>query len=139
MNDLNTCALIGRLVRDPELKTSTSGRNFCSFTIAVNGFKSKDGEQHVDFINCMVNGVLADNLCKYGKKGTKLSVLGSLTVSTSKKEDKTYTNTFVNVNQFQLLDRAPGQEGQAKPETKSQPKLETPNSVEDLSDDDLPF
>ena len=50
---MNKAMLIGRLVKDPELKmTETSKREVCQFTIAVNRpYTNEDGERQADFIS----------------------------------------------------------------------------------------
>ena len=51
---MNKAILIGRLTRDPELKTTASGVSVCSFSIAVNRrFKNAEGNYDADFINCV--------------------------------------------------------------------------------------
>ena len=51
---MNKAILIGRLTRDPELRTTPTGRNVCQFSIAVNrNFTNANGEREADFINCV--------------------------------------------------------------------------------------
>ena len=50
---INRVTLIGRLVRDPDLRRTNDGTMVASFTIAVNrNYTAKDGQQQADFINC---------------------------------------------------------------------------------------
>lgn len=52
---LNRTILVGRLTRDPELRTTQSGVNVASFTLAVNRtFTNAQGEREADFINIIV-------------------------------------------------------------------------------------
>lgn len=52
---LNRTILVGRLTRDPELRTTQSGVNVASFTLAVNRtFTNAQGEREADFINVIV-------------------------------------------------------------------------------------
>lgn len=70
---MNRAILIGRLTKDPELRTTSSGRNVCQFAVAVNRtFTNANGEREADFINCVVWDKQAENLCKYQKKVIKL-------------------------------------------------------------------
>lgn len=52
---INRTILVGRLTRDPELRTTQSGVNVASFTLAVNRtFTNAQGEREADFINIIV-------------------------------------------------------------------------------------
>ncbi|NMU33429.1 single-stranded DNA-binding protein, partial [Staphylococcus aureus] len=59
---LNRTILVGRLTRDPELRTTQSGVNVASFTLAVNRtFTNAQGEREADFINVIVFKKQAEN------------------------------------------------------------------------------
>lgn len=76
---MNKSILLGRLTKDPELRTTATGVNVCSFTIAVNRrFKNATGEYETDFINCVAWRQQADFLCKYFSKGSALALVGSI-------------------------------------------------------------
>lgn len=137
--NLNRIDLIGRTVAKPEVKVTSNDRKFCIFTLAVNGYKNKsDGSTHVDFIKCIISGFGAETFAKYVNKGNKVRVSGSLTVSRTKKDDKTYENTIVSVSEFEFLE-SPAQEGTEK-KGSGEVKEEAPVMMGDeVSDDDLPF
>lgn len=60
---LNRTILVGRLTRDPELRTTQSGVNVASFTLAVNRtFTNAQGEREADFINIIVFKKQAENV-----------------------------------------------------------------------------
>ncbi len=136
--NLNRIDLIGRTTQKPELKTTSSDRKICIFTLAVNGYKNKNGEVHVDFIKCILSGIGAETFVKYVEKGTKVRVSGSLTVSRSEKDGKTYENTVVSVSDFEFLDHAKNSE---KKETQESSNKVAPTEFagQEVSDDDLPF
>lgn len=92
---MNKAMLIGRLVKDPELKmTETSKREVCQFTIAINRpYTNEDGERKADFINCVVWDKLAENLSKYQKKGNQIAVEGR--IQTRNYEDKDGKRVYV--------------------------------------------
>lgn len=73
---INTITLIGRLVRDPELRTTTTGKEVSSFTVAVARSYSKDNE--TDFIPVIAWGSSAKFVCDYFRKGSMIAVTGSL-------------------------------------------------------------
>lgn len=76
---MNKVFLIGNLTKDPELKTTTNGVSLCNFTLAVGRrFANQSGEREADFLPIIVWRAQADNCYKYLKKGSKVSVCGSI-------------------------------------------------------------
>ena len=76
---LNIVALIGRLVYDPELKTTQNGINVCSFRIAVDRSFTRQGEERkADFIDVTAWRQTAEFVCKYFQKGSMIAIDGSL-------------------------------------------------------------
>ena len=75
---LNKIILMGRLVRDPELKTTNSGIAVCKFTVAVNRPYQKDKEKQADFINVTAWRGTAEFVSKYFNKGSIIIVEGKL-------------------------------------------------------------
>ena len=85
---LNRIIVMGRLVRDPELRTTQSGVSVTSCTLAVDrDFKSRDsGEKSTDFIDVVAWRQTAEFVCKYFSKGRMMAVTGS--ILTRNYEDK---------------------------------------------------
>ena len=75
---LNKTILMGRLVRDPELKTTNSDIAVCKFTVAVNRPYQKDKEKQADFINVTAWRGTAEFVSKYFNKGSIIIVEGKL-------------------------------------------------------------
>ena len=76
---LNHITLMGRLVRDPELRRTQSGLPVCSFSIACQrDFKSADGEKATDFIDIVAWRSTAEFVSKYFTKGRMAVVDGRL-------------------------------------------------------------
>ncbi len=76
---MNRVILVGRITKDPELRTSPNNVSFSAFTIAVNRVApSSTGEREADFINCVAFNKQAENLCRYIKKGGQIGVEGKL-------------------------------------------------------------
>ena len=76
---LNVVAIMGRLVHDPELRTTTQGTNVCTFRIACERSYSKPGEQRqADFVDIVDWGKTAEFICKFFQKGSMIAVEGSL-------------------------------------------------------------
>ena len=91
---MNKAILIGRLTRDPELRTTPTGRNVCQFSIAVNrNFTNANGEREADFINCVVWDKQAENLAKYQHKGNQIAVEGR--IQTRNYDDKDGKRVYV--------------------------------------------
>lgn len=87
---MNKAFLIGNLVKDPELKTTTNGISVCSFTVAVQRrYKDQSGERQADFIPVIVWRRLAENCAKYLAKGCKVSVVGEIQTRSYEAQDGT--------------------------------------------------
>lgn len=104
---MNKVVLIGRLTRDPELKTNEgSGKVYSKFTLAVDrNFQKLNPEKDVDFIPVCCFGRTAENLDKYMKKGNLLSVMGRLQFSSYEAKDgsKRYSSEVI-ADEIQFLE-----------------------------------
>ena len=72
----NKAILIGRLGRDPSLKTTATGKAVCSFTIATDDFYG--GKKQTEWHNIVVWGKQADACDKYLRKGSQVAVDGKI-------------------------------------------------------------
>lgn len=91
---LNRVILMGRLVADPELKTTPSGISVTSFRIAVERSYAKTGEERqTDFINIVCWRNTAEFVCKYFPKGSLIALEGQLQTRTY--QDKDGTNRYI--------------------------------------------
>ena len=88
---LNVVAIMGRLVADPELRTTPQGINVCSFRIACDRNYARQGEQRqADFIDIVAWRSQADFVCKYFQKGSLIAIDGS--IQTRQYQDKNGNN-----------------------------------------------
>lgn len=88
---LNVVALMGRLVADPELKTTQSGNSVCTFRVAVDrSYVSQGEERQADFITVTAWRKTAEFVSKYFQKGSMISVQGRL--ETRQYQDKNGNN-----------------------------------------------
>ena len=88
---LNVVAIMGRLVADPELRTTQSGTNVCSFRIACDRNFARQGEQRqADFIDIVAWRQQAEFVSKYFQKGSLIAIEGSL--QTRQYQDKNGQN-----------------------------------------------
>ena len=143
---LNKAILVGRLTRDPELKSTQSGVSVLNFTVAVpRRYKDANGERQSDFINCVAFRQTADFISNYFKKGNMISIDGSIqTRSWDDNEGKRRYTTEVVVNDAGFVESRRDSEG--APQTQntsfadesSLPEMPT-EFGSDATDDDLPF
>nr|DAP46651.1 MAG TPA: Single strand binding protein [Bacteriophage sp.] len=88
---LNVVAIIGRMVKDPELKTTNSGKSVCSFRIANDsGYKDASGQSQTNWLNVTAWGKTAEFVCKYFPKGALIAIDGRL--QTRQYQDKNGNN-----------------------------------------------
>lgn len=135
----NKVTLVGRLVRDPELRYTTTGKAVANFTIAVDrGFSKEQGESNADFIKIVTWDKQAETVGNLLKKGRLVLVDGSIRTGSYDGKDgqKVYT-TEVQASRVVFLDRGDKQ-GENAGGSISAPA----NDVADvfgLDDDDVPF
>ena len=75
---MNNVVLVGRLTRDPELRTTPNGIATCQISLAINGIPNANGERTTDFINVVVWRRQAENVSKYCSKGSQIGVTGRI-------------------------------------------------------------
>lgn len=141
---LNRVILIGRLTRDPEIRKTASGTAVTSFTLAVDdSYKGPNGEKNTLFINCSVFGARGENVAKFTRKGSLVSVQGRLNQRkyTRKTDNVQVTTIEVIADGVDFLDPKSQNSGAqpAAPVAQEAP-IESGNldSI-DVVDDDLPF
>jgi len=95
---LNKVILVGRMVRDSEIKSTTTGKSVGTFTLAVDrNFKNASGIKECDFIDIVVWGVQAESVGKFTSKGSLLGVSGRLQIRSymTKEDQKRYVTEIV--------------------------------------------
>ena len=76
---INNVVLAGRLVRDVDLRQTSTGKEMTYFTLVVNrNFKNEQGEQAADFIGCVAFGKTAENMARFLSKGSLIAVEGRI-------------------------------------------------------------
>lgn len=103
---INNVVLVGRLVRDVDLKYTNSGRAATNFTLAVNrDFKNEQGVNEADFISCAAFGKQAENMARFLGKGSLIGVEGRIsTRSYQAKDGKTVYVTEVITSKIGFLE-----------------------------------
>ena len=150
---MNNVSLVGRITKDPELRTIASGNVTTTITVAVNRrFTSQSGEREADFISCVVWNKQAENVAKYCSKGSLVGVTGRIQTRNYDGQDgkKVYVTEVVadNVSFLGSKNQGSNDYENVEPSGDSNP-VETSDVSEDpfkdfgsevvLSDDDLPF
>ena len=127
---LNKVVLVGRLVKDAELKATQSGKSVASFTMAVDSGYGEN--KKADFINCVAWNKTAEFVTAWFKKGDMIAVAGRLSTRTYDGTDgqKKYV-TEVVVSEVEFC-------GGKKDDTEVAPTI-TPDMIMSADDSDLPF
>ena len=129
---MNKLMIIGNLTKDPELRTTQSGINVCTFTVAVNKKKQREEQQEADFFRVTAWRQLADICSKFLQKGKKVAVVGSVGVNTFTGSDGT-TRASLEVTADDVEFLSP-RVSDMPPEVPSEPKF-----VQVDLGDELPF
>lgn len=136
---MNTINLIGNICNDLELRSTQSGKNVLNFNLAVKRPFTKDT---TDFIPMVAWGQNAEFLSKYGSKGSKVAVSGTLTAR--KYQDKDGNNRTAYEVVCDSVELVGGKTDNTEAQQQSyipdayKPTEEAPK-FEDVQDNDLPF
>lgn len=157
---MNNVILVGRLTRDPELRTTPNGIATTQITVAMNRPANQNGERQSDFINVVVWRRQAENVAKYCTKGSLVGVTGRIQSRSYDANDgtKRYVTEVVADNVTFLGSRQGGASNTNSFGMDAMPDYNTVDSFPDaqisevtedpfkdfgsevvLSDDDLPF
>lgn len=144
---INSVVLMGRLVRDPEIRTTASGKSVCSFSLAVERDFQRSEEKTADYFDCVAWGNTAEFVGKYFHKGRMIALQGRLQARTYRdREGNNRKVVEVIADKVSFTgEKAESTAGKEAPkETKEPPAAYESGNLsegfEALSDDeDLPF
>jgi single-strand DNA-binding protein len=143
---MNNISIVGRITKDVETETTTSGIEYARFNVAVQSeYRTADGEKKADFFPCVAWRETANNIAKYFKKGYPIGIVGSMNSRTYEKTDGTNQLIWeINVKTFSFVGGSNDEEKENKlTKTKTKTKKATSIPAEltpfDPDDDDLPF
>lgn len=130
---MNQLHIIGNLTRDPDTRTTTSGKQVCQFSVAVNSRTIKD---HVDYFRVQAWNGLADVCGKYLAKGRKVAVTGSVSLNTyTTNNGENRAEMVVHADDVEFLT--------PKAETASEavktPKTDKQSGFVKVEDEEMPF
>ena len=134
---------LGRLTKDPELRSTQSGLEIASFTLAINrNFKNKEGDYETDFLNCQAFNKKAEFITKYFKKGNMMAITAR--AQTRSYDDNDGKKRFITEFIVEEVYFA-GNSGEKKNDTSVEvpqnytSDYDTAGSEITLYDEDLPF
>ena len=133
---MNKVWLIGNLTKDPEVSETPNGLAVCKFSIAVSrDYSNSEGTRETDFFNITVWRGRAESCGKYLRKGSKVSVVGSLQTRSYEDKDgikRSVTDVVASEVEF-LTPKNAQAEDEIAPVRRERPVLEA------LNDNELPF
>ena len=126
---MNHVSMIGRLTKIPDIRQTNTGKNVCSFTLAVNRrYKDAQGNAAADFFSVQAWEKLAELCARYLDKGSKVFISGELrTRSYEAKDGSKRTVTEIIANEVEFLS------------PKAEPATPPVEEWEQVEDSDLPF
>lgn len=153
---MNKAIIIGRLTKDPEMRTTPNGVATTSFTVAVSRpFVGQNGTREADFLNCVAWRKQAENIAKYCAKGSQVAVEGRIQTRNYDAQDgtKRYITEIIADNVTFLGSKGgnsmPSNNIENNTNSNNSKDIQTTDLTEDpyanmgeevaLSDDDLPF
>ena len=141
---MNKVILIGRFVRDPEIRYTTNDRCCANFSIAVDRKYKQEGQQDADFPRVIAWGKTAEFIEKYFRQGMKIVIEGRIqTGKYTNKEGQTVYTTDVVAESVEFAESkssgssSGGKQSSNKPKVDDDGWMDIPDGFE--SDDGLPF
>lgn len=134
---MNKVILMGRLTKDPEITSATSGSQIARFDIAVDRRFKREGDPDADFFNCNAFGKQAEFVDKYLHKGTKIVISGRVQNNnyTDKNGNKVY-GTKIMVEEIEFAESKNANSGNtSSAQTSSSDFLNVPEGLVE----ELPF
>lgn len=141
---MNKLTIIGNLTRDPELQTTSTGIQRCTFTVAVNRRKKNpDEDPGADFFRVTAWRERGEICAKYLAKGRKVCVIGPVGLNVFTGDDgQTRANLEVTADEVEFLSsRNDNPAPAAAPAAAAPAENRTPQGFTQVSmeDDELPF
>lgn len=141
---VNKAIIVGNLTKDPELKSTTTGRKVVSFSMATNkNWKDRQGnkQESVEYHNCVAWGRTAEVIAEYAKKGQKLYIEGFLQTRSWEKDGVKRYSTEIVVDIMQLGSKPGGASiNQSSSTYENQgSQQDYSNDEEEINVDQIPF
>jgi single-strand DNA-binding protein len=133
---------LGRLTKNPELRSTQSGLKVASFTLAINrNFKNKEGKYDADFLNCQAFKNTAEFIEKYFKKGSMMAITARAQTRNYDDNDgkKRFVTEFIVEEVYFAGSNEKKNETSIEVPQNYTSDYDTAGSEVTLSDEDLPF
>ena len=139
---MNKVILIGRFVKDPDIRMGTNDTTIARYTLAINRRYHSNNEPTADFIRCVALGKNGEFAEKYLYQGIKIAVTGRIqTGSYINRDGKKVYTTDVLIEEQEFAESKKSQsEGQSQPPIPS-PEQDASGFMDmpSIMDDELPF
>lgn len=144
---MNNVSLVGRLVRDPEVRYGQNESvSVAKFSLAVERKWKRDGDPTVDFINCTVFGKSAEFTEKYFRKGMRVAITGRIQTGSYKNKDGQTVFTTEIIVESQEIAQSKSENNESSAHSNSEAGKSPYGSsgddfmsIPDGIDDELPF
>lgn len=141
---LNRVVIVGRLVRDPELRKTASDRSVVAFTVALDNRTTNNGEKSTSYIPCTAWNSTAESIAKFMKKGSLVGVDGHLNQrSYTANDGRKVSVVEVIADSVQFLEKKNDSSVNSSTTSNNDYNRQMPEDEQvegiDASDDDLPF
>lgn len=141
---MNKVILIGRFVRNPEIRYTTNDRCCANFSIAVDRKYKQEGQQDADFPRVIAWGKTAEFIEKYFRQGMKIVIEGRIqTGKYTNKEGQTVYTTDVVAESVEFAEsKSAASNGNNSKPAESKPKIDEDGWMsipDDVDDEGLPF
>lgn len=145
--NFNKVVIGGRLTADPELKTTPNGVSVCTFSVAVNRPRAKEGTQSSDFFTVTAWRTTAEFITRYFRKASSICIIGALQNRTWEKDGQKHYATEIMADEVYFVDSRDEMPIQANAPTGTEAQTYIPQAYvqdapkfEEIKDDeDLPF
>jgi len=128
---MNAVQLIGRLTKDPEIRTTQNGIKCATFTLAVDRPRLKDGNREADFLPCVAWRGTAEFAENWLRKGIKIAVQGSIQTRSYEKDGAKRFVTEILCEHLEFCE--------SKQESTAPAQTAPVNTFTEVDTDDLPF
>ena len=146
---MNQVVLVGRLVRDPDVRYNPNGMAVARFTVAVDRRFKREGQPEADFVSCVAFGKQGEFIEKYFNKGKLIGLSGSIQTGsyTNKDGQKVYTTDVVAESVEFVGSKSESDGGSHGSGRSYEPRQsesqsggdDMPAGFEALGEDDMPF
>lgn len=141
---MNKVILIGRFVRDPEVRYTSNDKCCANFSIAVDRKYKQEGQQDADFPRVIAWGKTAEFIEKYFRQGMKIVIEGRIqTGKYTNKEGQTVYTTDVVAESVEFAEsKSAASNGNNSKPAESKPKIDEDGWMsipDDVNDEGLPF